>query len=605
MPRKLRQTPLRTHESEKSTEMGLESRQRNLKPLRRVLPFLRPYRLAISAAGLALLISGSTVLALVGGLRIVIDKGLSMRDPSMLDHTLLGLLVAIAVLALSTYARYSLVAWLGEKVVADIRMAMYRRLLALSPDYFERSRSGDILSRLSVDTGLLQSLIGSSISVALRNLVMLTGGLVMMLTTSPKMTGLVMLAVPAVVAPLILFGRKVRKLSRAAQESLADVNVTAEETLHGIRTIQAFSHENLSRLAYDERLEIAVAAANRHIRMRAVLVAMVLFMVFSAIGIVLWIGGHDVLRGAITPGQLSAFVGFSVLTAGAVGALSEVAGELQRAAGAMERIVALLDEKPSIAPPANPVPLQVPRGELAFEHVTYAYPSNPSVPALRDISFSVASGERVAIVGPSGAGKTTLFQLALRFCDPQTGVVRLDGADVRTADPQAVRLRIGLVPQDTVLFSTDAQTNIGFGRPEATQEDIRAAARAAGADTFLSALPHGYATHLGEKGVRLSGGQKQRIAIARAVLRNPSILLLDEATSALDAENEHLVQEALESLMRGRTTLIIAHRLATVRNADRILVLDQGRLVASGTHESLLSEGGLYARLASLQFAAE
>lgn len=576
-----------------------------MKPLNRIAPFLRPYRLAIAAAGLALLVSGTTVLALVGGLRIVIDKGLSMRDPAMLDHTLLGLLAAITVLALSTYARYSLVAWLGEKVVADIRSAMYRRLLALSPDYFERARSGDVLSRLSVDTGVLQTLIGSSVSVALRNLVMLAGGLVMMLTTSPKMTALVLLAVPAVVAPLVLLGRKVRRLSREAQDKQADVNVAAEETLHGIRTIQAFSHEDLSRIAFEERIASSVAAAKRYIRMRAILVALVMFLVFSAIGIVLWIGGHDVLQGAITPGQLSAFVGFSALTAGAVGALSEIAGELQRAAGAMERIADLLDEKPAVAPPANPVPLRTPRCELSFENVTYAYPSNPSSPAIKDVSLSVSYGERIAIVGPSGAGKTTLFQLALRFCDPLSGIVRLDGIDIKTADPQAVRQRIGLVPQDPVLFSADAWTNIGFGRPEASEGEIRAAARAAGADSFLSSLPNGYATHLGEKGVRLSGGQKQRIAIARAVLRNPSILLLDEATSALDAANERLVQEALESLMQGRATLIIAHRLATVRNADRILVLDQGRLVASGTHESLLADGGLYARLASLQFTAE
>jgi ATP-binding cassette, subfamily B, bacterial len=573
-----------------------------LTPLRQVLPFLALYKKQIAGAGLALLVAGGTVLSIVGGLRYVIDKGFIADDPAMLDHTLFRLLLAIVVLAVATYCRYSLVTWLGERVVADLRRAVYGHILTLSPGFFEITRSGDILSRLSSDTAILQTLIGSSVSVALRNTILLIGGMIMMLLTSPKLTGFVILGIPVVIIPIIIFGRRVRKLSKATQERVADITASAEETIYGIRTVQAFGHEDISRTQFNTQTENAIQAATRHIRARASLTALVIFLIFSAIGVVLWIGGHDVLSHAITAGQLSAFVGYAAIAAGATGAISETMGDLQRATGATERIFDLMNEVPTISAPAMPTPLPAPRGELQFEDVTFSYPARPTAPALQNISFSTKSGERVALVGPSGAGKTTLFQLALRFYDPQKGVIRLDGVNIKTANPREVRSRIGLVPQDPVIFSTNAWDNIGYGRPEASHDEIRAAARAANADEFISAMPQGYDTYLGEKGVRLSGGQRQRIAIARAILRNPSLLLLDEATSALDAESEKLVQDALDKLMQGRTTLIIAHRLATVTDADRILVLDQGRIVASGTHQSLIAEGGLYARLASLQF---
>jgi ATP-binding cassette subfamily B protein len=575
---------------------------RSLKPLRRMLPWLMPYKKPMLGAFLALLASSGTVLAIGGGLRAVIDRGFAANDPAMLDHTLFLLFIAILILASSTFARFSLVSWLGERVVADLRRAIYDHILTLGPGFFEITRSGDILSRLSTDTTLLQTVIGSSLSVALRNCILLTGGALMMMLTSPRLAGMVALGIPLVVAPIVFFGRKVRRFSKASQERIADVSAYAEETIHGIRTVQAFGHEDLDRIAFNAEVENALATAMRRIRARAWLTMLVIALVFSAIGIMLWTGGHDVLNGQLSAGQLSAFVFYAVVVAGATGALSEVIGDLQRAAGAVERIFDLLAVIPEITASSKPSSLPAPKGELSFERVGFSYPSRPQTPALSDISFAVKSGERVAIVGPSGAGKTTIFQLILRFYDPKTGVIRLDGIDIKTADPKEVRARLGIVPQDPVIFSTDAWHNIGYGKAGASQSDILAAARAAHADEFLGTMPQGYDTYLGEKGVRLSGGQKQRIAIARAILRNPSLLLLDEATSALDAESERLVQDALDGLMKDRTTLIIAHRLATVMNADRILVLDAGKLVATGTHQSLVNEGGLYARLAALQF---
>jgi len=570
--------------------------------LRLLWGFLKPYRLLMVGAGVALVVAGSSFLVIPGILRYVIDQGLKARNPEILNHTLILMLLAILGLAAATYARYTMVTWLGERVVADLRRAVYGHILTLSPAFFEVTRSGDILSRLSSDASILQSVIGSSISVALRNCVLLIGGIVMMLTTSWKLTALVLLVIPIVVIPIFTFGRKVKRLSKQNQERIADVSSNTEETIFGIRTVQAFVHEDISRADFNKNIDLALQAALRYIRVRGLLVALVIFVVLASVCVILWIGGHDLLAGKITEGQLTAFIAYSIIAASATGAISEAGGELQRAAGATERIFDLLAVKASVSCPAVPAPLPAPRGELSFQDVTFNYPARPTIAALDHVSLAIKQGERVAIVGPSGAGKTTLFQLALRFYDPQQGSVLLDGVDIRGADPRAVRSRIALVPQDPIIFSTDAWHNIGYGKPDATPDEIRAAAKAAHADEFLSALPQGYETYLGEKGVRLSGGQKQRIVIARAILRNAPLLLLDEATSALDAESERLIQEALDKLMQQRTTLIIAHRLATVVNADRILVLDEGRVIATGTHPELIKQGGLYARLASLQF---
>jgi ATP-binding cassette, subfamily B, bacterial len=574
-----------------------------LASLRLILPQLRPYWPRALGAAAALLLAAGLTLLLGQGLMRLIDEGFAAGTAG-LDSAAGFMGAIVAALALATAARYYLVSWLGERIAADLRRRVFDHVLTLSPRFFETARTGDILSRMTADVGLLQSLIGSAISMGLRNAVTGLGAVVMLLATSLKLAGLMLVVVPLVVAPMILFGRRERRLSRAAQERIADLAATAEETLNGLRTVQAFTHEPLDRARFAAQVEESVAAALRRIATRAGLILMVILLGFGAITFALWTGGHDVVAGRMTGGQLSAFVFYAVLLASSVATFSELWGEIQRAAAAADRLLELLGAEPDIAVPASPAPLpDPPQGRLAFERVRFAYPTRPGQSALHDISFAVAPGETVAIVGPSGAGKTTLFQLLLRFYDPQSGRVTVDGVDIAQADPAALRRRIGLVAQEPLIFGATAAENIRYGRPEATDAELREAAEAADAHGFIAALPQGYATPLGQKGVTLSGGQRQRIAIARAILRDPPILLLDEATSALDAESERAVQRALERLAEGRTTLVVAHRLATVRRADRILVLEAGRIVAEGTHDALVREGGLYARLAALQFA--
>jgi ATP-binding cassette subfamily B protein len=579
---------------------------RDLRQLKRVLRFLAPYKKQMAMAGVALVVAAGCVLVLGQGLKRVIDAGFAGADSSALNTALFVLFAIVAVLAAATYARFYSVSWIGERVSADIRRAVFSHLLDLSPGFFEATRTGEVISRLTNDTALLELVIGSSASFALRNTLIMLGALVMLIVTSPKLTALVVLGVPLVVAPILLYGRRVRRLSRASQDRVADVSAYIDEALHEIRTVQSYGHEEHDRRLFGERVEHAFATALRRIGQRALLIALVMMLAFSAVGVILWIGGQDVLAGRLSAGQLSAFIFYAVLVAGAVGAVSEVIGDLQRAAGATERLMELLGTESTIRAPLRPRVLPDPaRGEVRFERVTFHYPSRPDTAALRDFSLAVSRGEKVALVGPSGAGKSTVFQLLLRYYDPSSGSITLDGVELRDADPRAVRRRIALVPQDPVIFAASVADNVRYGRPEASDAEVRAACDAAYANEFIDRLPEGVNSFLGERGVRLSGGQRQRLSIARALLADRALLLLDEATSSLDAESESYVQKALERLMRGRTTLIVAHRLATVKNADRIVVMDQGRSIASGTHADLIKERGLYARLAELQFLGD
>jgi ATP-binding cassette subfamily B protein len=578
---------------------------RDLRVLGQLFGFLRPYAPVVIAAALALLVAAAAVLGFGVVLQRVVDDGLNTGSAEALNEALLLFLLVVSVMTVSVAARVYLVTWIGERVVADVRKAVFAKVLLLEPAFFEVMRTGEVISRVTTDTSLLQVVVGSTLAIAVRNALLISGGLVMLFITSGKLALLVMLGVPLAVIPLWLLGHRVRNRSRITQDRIADIGAFIDEVLYGIQTVQAFCHEAIDRRRYGDQVEAAFQAAIARTRVSALLTALVMLFTFIAISVVLWVGGHDVLAGRMSGGQLSAFVFYALLVAGSVSALSEVAGELLRAAGATERLLELLNTQPVISPPVAPVALpEPPHGKLELSNVTFCYPSRPETKALNQLSLTLQPGQKVALVGPSGAGKSTLLQLLLRFHDPQTGSICFDGIDIREVDPRELRRRMALVPQDPVIFGANAWDNIRYGLDAVHEADIRHAAEAAHAAEFLDQLPQGFATFLGERGVRLSGGQRQRIAIARAILRNPAVLLLDEATSSLDAESERLVQEALEHLMETRTTLIIAHRLATVRKVDHILVLDQGRIVASGTHDELIVQQGLYARLAALQFRA-
>ncbi|MDT8856817.1 ABC transporter transmembrane domain-containing protein [Paracoccaceae bacterium Fryx2] len=570
--------------------------------LRGLAPFLAPYRINTLAAIAALILTAGVSLILPLAVRRVVD-GFVDDNAALLDQYFAAALVIAAALALGTGLRYYLVTILGERVVADIRRALFDRVMGMSPAFFERIMTGEVLSRLTTDTTLILSVIGSSVSIALRNALILVGGLVFLFLTSGKLTGLVLLIVPSVVVPIIVLGRRLRTLSRENQDWIAASSGNASEALLSVQAVQSFTHEIKTRGTFGDLTEKSYRSAKTRVGTRAVMTVIVIFLVFTGIVGVLWIGARDVRAGVMTPGELVQFLIYAVMVAGAVGALSEIWGELQRAAGATERLVELLQAVDPVQDPAKPKPLPRPvRGEIVFEDVRFRYPARPEVSALAGVDLRVTPGETVALVGPSGAGKTTILQLLQRFYDPQQGSVKLDGIDLRDMARHDFRRAMALVPQDPVIFATSARENIRFGRPEASDAEVEAAAAAAAAHDFLMALPQGYDTFVGERGVMLSGGQKQRIAIARAILRDARVLLLDEATSALDAESERAVQLAVERLSAGRTTLVVAHRLATVKKADRIVVFDQGRIVAQGTHDGLVAENGLYARLARLQF---
>lgn len=585
------------------TDATTEDRARSKKvsALGGLVPFLKPYRGLVALAAAALVLTATVSLVLPMAVRRVVDN--FNAESAILDTYFTAAIVIAALFAAGSGLRYYLVTRLGERVVADIRRAMFDRVMGLSPSFFEKIMTGEVLSRITTDTTLILSLIGSSVSIALRNSLMLVGGLALMFLTSAKLAGLVLLIVPAVVVPIIVLGRKLRRLSRENQDWIANSSGAASEALTSVQTVQAFTHETQTRGAFAEVTEKAFLSAKTRIGTRAVMTIIVIFLVFTGIVGVLWMGARDVRAGAMSPGELIQFVIYAVMVAGSVGALSEIWGELQRAAGATERLVELLHADDPVVDPSSPLALPRPvKGQIDFDDVTFRYPARPETSALDGVSLTVRPGETVALVGPSGAGKTTILQLLMRFYDPQQGAVRIDGMDLRTLARQDFRKAIALVPQDPVIFAASARENIRFGRPEATDAEVESAAKAAAAHAFISALPEGYDSFLGERGVMLSGGQKQRIAIARAILRDAPVLLLDEATSALDAESERLVQQAVEELAKGRTTIVVAHRLATVKRADRIVVFEAGKIVATGRHEELVAEGGLYARLARLQF---
>jgi ATP-binding cassette subfamily B protein len=584
------------------TETEAKSRAR-LKPLLALAPYVARYRGRAILALVSLTVAAITTLVVPIAVRRMIDFGFTPEGIAMINSYFSVMIAVVAVLAGASASRYYLVMTIGERIVADLRRDVFAHLIALSPAFFDSARSGELVSRLTADTTQIKSAVGASVSIALRNLMLFLGAAAMMVVTSPKLSGFVLLAIPIIVIPLVAFGRWVRRLSRNAQDTLADASAYASELIGAIRTVQAFTSERLAATRFGGEVEQAYEAARSSTRARSVLTLIIIFIVFSSVVAILWVGSHDVLAGAMTPGRLSQFILYTAFAASALGQLSEVWGEISAASGAAERLFEILRVKPEITAPGAPRALAQPaRGDVAFDNISFAYPTRRSVKTIDGVSFSVRSGEKVAIVGPSGAGKSTLFHLLLRFYDPASGTISFDGVPIRQADPSAVRSRMALVPQDTVVFATSARENIRFGRPDATDAEVERAADLAHATEFLRRLPGGFEAQLGERGVRLSGGQRQRIAIARAILRDAPLLLLDEATSALDAESETLVQTALEELMRHRTTLVIAHRLATVLSCDRILVMEHGKIVEQGTHAELVAANGLYARLARLQF---
>ncbi|MET0747757.1 MAG: ABC transporter transmembrane domain-containing protein [Rhizobium sp.] len=579
--------------------------RKSIRPLGRLLPYLGRYRRMVTGAIIALALAAVTSLALPLAVRRLIDHGFTQSDGSFINSYFVMLMVMAVILAISSAMRYYFVITLGERIVSDLRREVFDHVTRLSPSFFDVNQSGEIMSRLTADTTQIKSAVGATASVALRNIILCLGAMGMMIFTSPKLSSIVLIAIPVIVFPLVAFGRNVRKRSRAAQDMLANASAYANETIGATRTIQAFTGEDVAAGRYGGAVENAYQAARSAVKSRALLTGFAITMIFGSVVAVLWVGAQNVLTGTMSPGTLSQFLLYSVIAAGSLGALSEVWGELSQAAGAADRIGELLAEVSPISEPATPLPLpQPPVGRVEFTDVHFAYPSRPGKSALHGLSLGVKPGETVAIVGPSGAGKSTIFSLILRFYDPQIGAVAIDGVNARHLSLEVLRQHIAIVPQDVTIFAASIHDNIAFSRPGATREEVRAAAIAAQADEFISRLDEGYDTPTGERGITLSGGQRQRIAIARAVLKNAPILLLDEATSALDAESEMLVQKALDDLMEGRTTIVIAHRLATVLKADRILVLDHGRIVEEGTHQSLVHHGGIYAKLARLQFDA-
>jgi ATP-binding cassette subfamily B protein len=578
----------------------------SLRPLLALRPYITRHPLTLVLAGIALVVSAVATLAIPMAVRRMIDLGFGSKDGLFIDHYFAMLVVIGLILAIASAARFYYVNWLGERVVADLRADIFRHIASLGPSFFEKTHSGEVMSRLTADTTQIKAVAGSSLSQALRSLIMLIGALIMMLVTSVHLSFLVLLAIPIIVLPLIAIGRWVRRLSRRAQDTLAVASAYAAENLSAVRTMQAFQHEDAASKRFQSAVELSFDAAKERMKARAVLTALAMFLVVASVTGVLWFGASSVIDGDMTSGRLGQFVLYAVFAAAAFAQVSEVWGEVSQAAGAAERLSELLAVQPDIRSPAHPIALPTPpRGEVSFKDVSFAYPERTKHSALEDVTLRVAPGETVALVGPSGAGKTTIFNLLLRFFDPDCGEVRVDGVRASDADLEALRARMALVPQDVALFADTIAENIRYGVPDATIEEIERAATAAQADGFIRALPEGYETKLGERGISLSGGQRQRIALARALLKDAPILLLDEATSALDAESEALVQRALERVMKGRTTLVIAHRLATVQKADRILVMDRGRIVEEGTHAELVAKGGLYGRLAEMQFAAE